>query len=254
MSINNLTNLKILEWNANSIRSKIFELYQFMSENKVHITCINETFLSPADILHSHHNFKIYRHDLAVNDDDQRAGGVMIIIHKNVNHTLMPLPRTSILEVITVDIMLESRTRIHSIYLPGGSTNEMINRHYRNDIRLLTSHNNDFIICGDFNSKHRLWNCDRANRAGTILYDEYCSQNFMIFHPTTPTYFSPAANRLPSTIDLVVTNSRYNLTEPLAFTSDSDHEYVVFDLDIGNQDIQNNNRLMPSSLSFIEVS
>jgi hypothetical protein len=102
----------------------------------------------------------------------------------------MPYIKTKILESLGIRICLENGRKIEIIatYLPGGTTNAEINEHFVNDIEILTRKNNSYFVCGDLNSKHRFWNCQRANRAGTLLYEEYVSGNFLIAHPPSPTF------------------------------------------------------------------
>jgi hypothetical protein len=42
-----------------------------------------------------------------------------------------------------------------------------------------------YALCSDLNSRHRSWNCSRANQAGSILFAEMNTDNFTIYHPTT---------------------------------------------------------------------
>lgn len=229
MTSNNLSSLKILQWNCNSLPSKLFEFYDFLCEHHIDVAFLCETCLSPSDVLHQHALYKMYRMDRPQSDNERRAGGVAVVVRRNLKHSLNPLTKTRLLETISIDISLNNNksTRFHSIYLPGGSTNNQIAQYYKRDLRTLTRHPKEYFIIGDFNSKHRLWNCSRANSAGKILYNEYCEQNFIIYHPNSPTYHSSCSNRLPSTIDLMLTNSSLAVSEPLTFPSASDHDYVM---------------------------
>jgi hypothetical protein len=95
------------------------------------------------------------------------------------------------------------------VYLPGGASNSNINSHLKSDIKILTKNKNVFIY-EDWNTRHRLWNCSRANRAGTIIYLN--SNNMIIHHPSSHTYFPSDRNKNPSTIDLSITNSSLEIT------------------------------------------
>lgn len=55
--------INILYWNANGIQHKIHELYELMTNNHIHVACLNETFLKPTQRLYSHPEFKTYRLD-----------------------------------------------------------------------------------------------------------------------------------------------------------------------------------------------
>ena len=117
---------------------------------------------------------------------------------------------------------------IFAIYLPGGSTNNNINRHFSTDIRKLTNRRISYFICGDFNAKRRFWNCNRANRTGTLLYDVYNRSNFASIHPPTSTHFPTDPQKTPSTIDLVLTNGIHEYCHLTCNSLSSDHNAVEF--------------------------
>ena len=81
---------------------------------------------------------------------------------------------------------------------------------------------------GDFNSKHRSWNCVRSNTAGRIFYDEQMNRDFMLYFPLDPTHFPFAPNCAPSTIDLLLTTSNLQVSELMTHPSPSDHQMVTF--------------------------
>jgi hypothetical protein len=223
---NNLIN--ILYWNANSIREKLHELYDYMSDNHIHITCLCETFLKSKDKLHSHPDFITHRFDR----DDRPKGGVAIIIRRNIAHNLLPHPQTKLIECIGVEVQLANGSKINiwSAYMPGGSKNSSIRNHFASDINKLTRNRSSYFICGDLNARHRHWNCSRANPAGTILYDEYCRNDFLIAHPATPTRIPSNSRCLPSTIDLTLTNGVHQTTDFNCITMSSDHLAVSFSI------------------------
>lgn len=76
--------INVLYWNANGIRNKIHELYDYMSNNHIHITCLCETFLKHKDKLPSHPDFTVHRWDR----EDRPKGGVAIIIRRNIAHNI----------------------------------------------------------------------------------------------------------------------------------------------------------------------
>ena len=43
--------IKILTWNANGIKNKKIEFYDFLINNNIQIDCLNETFLKPNILL-----------------------------------------------------------------------------------------------------------------------------------------------------------------------------------------------------------
>lgn len=211
----------------------MIELYTFMIDNSVDVACISETCLSSLDVVYKHRDFYVHRLDRPEDETERRAGGVAMIIRKTVAHTPLSVPPTHLIEAMGVEIRLTngSLVKIYSIYVPGGVSNADIRQSLKSDLQILKRHaGRNFYLCGDFNAKHRLWNCNRANRAGLILHEFSLSQRVLIIHPDEPTYFSPAANRLPSTIDLAITDASYSCTDPETHPSDSDHAMVTFEV------------------------
>lgn len=237
--------LKLAQWNANSIRNNVHDLYQFLNENHVDVICLSETFLNDTDIIPTHPDYKIYRLDRNTNNNNH-SGGVAIIIRRSINHELISAPQTRIIESIAIEVLLTNGTkiRIFSVYLPGGANSQLIQAHYKNDLRIMMNTRMSYFIVGDLNSKHRLWNCVRANLAGNILFNEHQRQQFIIHHPDTPTYFPPQQGANPSYIDLVLSNGTHNLTDSQTHTSKSDHEIVIHTIQL-NPSQQNNRRLIP---------
>ena len=95
---------------------------------------------------------------------------------------MLPQINTMIFETIGIKVKTNNNTKIKilSTYLPGGTSNQLINQHYANEIC------NSYFIFGDFNSKHRLWICSRANLP-------------------TPTHTPNENNKIASTIDIMIT-------------------------------------------------
>ncbi len=192
------------------------------------ISCICETFLKSNLNLYTHPDFIIYRFDR----EERAKGGVMIAIRKRIKHQLIPALDTKLLECIGVQIEFadNSKLQIFSVYLPGGSKNHEINNHFINDVRKITRRNISYFAMGDYNTKHRFWNCNRANHAGSLLYNEYQNSNFLIMHPSTPTHFPNDSSKLPSTIDFALTNGIHPNTEPITTSMNSDHCAVEFQI------------------------
>lgn len=247
MDINERESLNILQWNANSLLNRVHELYDFMNENHIHIACISETFLVGSDVIPAHPNFVHYRLDRMNLPENQRSGGVAIIIRSDINHHPMSNLSTRLLEAIGIEVCLEDSTRIQiiSAYLPGGSTTTHINQHYKNDIQLLINRHCSYFVMGDFNSRHRLWNCTRANTAGNILFNEHQRHQFLIYHPDEPTYFPTQQNYTPSYIDLTLTNAIHEISDSLTHESSSDHQIITHKIELNCHARRRHARLIP---------
>lgn len=151
-------NLKTLQLNANGLEDKITELYQYLCDEEIDVACISETHFPPIRHLPTHPDYVMYRLDRELSPNQPRSGGVALIINRSIHHQLLPAPAIKVLEAVGVDLFVNQNTRIriYSIYLPGGATNQNIQQHLSNDIRILTTFRGSLFIQGDFNAKHRL--------------------------------------------------------------------------------------------------
>ena len=194
--------IKILTWNANGIKNKIIEFYDFLINNNIQIACVNETFLKPNITIHASAHYQFHRLDRP----DRPKGGIGIIIDRKIKHNLLPFVPTKLLEVLGVEIITTNATKIeiYAVYLPVGSINSQLNQHLEYDLKLLINRRVSFFLLGDFNCRHRFWNCSRANHAGSIMYNFYCNNNFLILNPPTHTHIPSDRNKAPSTIDFII--------------------------------------------------
>lgn len=239
MSVNN--KIKILFWNCNSIKSKIILLYDYLITNKIHIACLSETFLKNNEHIHSHPQYSIHRLDRT---DDTRGGGVAILIHKNIKYELLSDMNLRYIECIGIELLIDNQNKIQifSVYVPGTENTRLLENYFINDLRKITSRRHCYFACGDFNARHRSWNCFRANKAGNLLHQESQLRDFVVLHPDTPTYYPEDPSRLPSTIDLALSNGSYQYSDLLGEYIGSDHHGVTFDIFIDKPTLQGNNQ------------
>jgi len=222
----NQQSINVLYWNANGLADKMLAFLDYLSSQNVDVACISETFLKPQSKLDSHPDYIIHRFDRI----DRPKGGVAIIVKRNLKHQLQPSYNTKLMECIGIKVFINDTASCHilSVYLPGGSKGREIDQHLRDDISKITNLRGNYYICGDFNAKHREWNCNVANKAGTILQD--MSGEFIIYYPDSPTYYPEDSNKSESTIDLMLSNSNLDTTELKCTEAMSDHCAVYFQI------------------------
>lgn len=227
-SLNSNSELNILCWNAQSIFNKQIEFFEYLIEKNIHIAILTETWLKSHKAFY-HPKFVCIRADR----NDEEHGGTAIVILRCIKHTILKSIKTRVIE--SVAIAVESPTgpiKIIGAYFPHSRRDASMYNHFQEDIRKLTSVSGSFFVCGDFNSKHRFWNCCRGNKPGNLLYNEMLNRNFTIHFPNSPTYF-PTQSRFtnPSTLDIVLTNQMHNISQII--TSDSlysDHLAIEFSI------------------------
>lgn len=215
---------KIIFWNSRGLRNKITELAQIINDEQIDIVGINETFLDDNYNLPHIPGCKMVRIDKT-----NHSGGLLLIIRSHIQFTQLDCPNTSLLECVAIKIQATTPFIIYLIYCQG--TTSSINSNLEPELSQLCNNNFPFFIIGDFNAKHRSWNCIRNNRAGKILKDIIDRNPVFLCHPDSPTY-SPVSNTItPSTIDLLITDGRIPIS-PLRTLEilTSDHYPVQFEI------------------------
>lgn len=137
---------------------------------------------------------------------------------------------TKVVENVGIEIPFSNGNsiKIYSVYFPGGAANSFKREALKSDLRKLTNLNGRFIIGGDLNCRHRNWNCSRSNSYGNILSDVNMTNNFLILHPSHPTYIPSSSRFNPSTLDLFLTNSVGLVSQPTVINDlSSDHLPVL---------------------------
>jgi hypothetical protein len=85
MDPHNVSKLKSMVWNADSVSPKKNEFFEYLIDNKIYVALINETYLKQG-VPFSHPNYKCYRLDR----HDRPKGGVAILVRHDITHSLLP--------------------------------------------------------------------------------------------------------------------------------------------------------------------
>jgi len=219
--------LKVLIWNAQSVGNKRVELFDFLTRENIDVALITETWLKPQSSFF-HRDFNCIRSDRV----DGNHGGVAIVIRKDIEYKRLVQIKTSIIENVGISLNLDGRVfNIFSAYFPGSSNSADL-ENFKRDINLLTSQSGSFLVGGDLNAKHRSWNASSENTAGRILFSQMSNSPFIIIHPNEPTHYPVPINSHPSTLDIILTNSLHDVSQPTVINDlSSDHRPVIFDVD-----------------------
>ncbi len=226
---NTVSKIKILSWNCQSIVPKFDETLDYLVKHKINVAHFSETWLKTIKRLYFPH-YRIYRLDRQSGEH----GGVAIAVDCNLKHKHIALPPTKVIEAVAISVETPFGEVVFiSVYFPGTGVTKQILEQYRRDIRTLTSIRSPYYICGDLNSKHRMWNNVNGNAAGFILHQEMSRNPFNVLHSPTPTYFPSQRGRQPSNIDLVLTNDLLPVNH-ISTSSDliSDHRAIEFTLEV----------------------
>lgn len=213
--------LKVMNWNACSIRAKKIELSSFLHEQHIDIGLVTETHLKPKD------NFSLQGYStIRLDRPRSNGGGVCIIIKHGIRFFVLPHLATSTIEALGVEI--ESPTgniRFIAAYCPrqckdhDGSSSS-----FKNDLAKLTRCNTKTVVGGDLNARHEAWKNSKRNRNGCLLFDDAQLGHYTVEFPDEPTFISPAG--VPSTLDLFLANCC--ISKPTTVNDlSSDHNPVV---------------------------
>lgn len=104
----NIRQLKLLNWNANGLRSKRASFIQFLSMNNVDVACVTETHFLPNETF-TLPGYTIYRCDRVA---DKASGGVALIVRRKLSHTAVYLPGIPALEVVGVKLQFQDGTEL----------------------------------------------------------------------------------------------------------------------------------------------
>lgn len=229
-TISTTSTTKLMIWNARGIRHKKDELFDFMLQNNIDICLLSETLLS-SNLSIRNNDFYCYRNDR----ENSRGGGVAILVKKSIRHKLVPIVDTVLIENIGIKLETsDGPVFIYSCYFPGGAAGRdgVKKNNFTADILKLTrSTNENLILGGDFNSRHRSWGCSRANCWGNILHEKIEINNLWIKYPCDPTYLPSNESHQASTLDFYLTNVPFKVSEPVALNDlSSDHLPVIISL------------------------
>jgi hypothetical protein len=187
------TSLQIAFWNARGLvmRDKK-EIIHFLEEHDIDILLVNETWLKPQHKV-NFPNYSIYRTDRLAN----KGGGTAVIIKSKIDHC--PSNRPSLatptfspnIEETTVLVNTKNYGLIQftSIYIPPNKNPTPQELQDLLDPLFPTS-----IIAGDFNAKHRLWNCPRSDYKGNNIFQFTQDTQSIVVAPsetTIRTLYSP---------------------------------------------------------------
>lgn len=137
-----MNNLNILQWNINSFNKKRHDIQLIIQKYSPMCIGLQETNLKN-DKIPTIKNYKIFYANRS--DCTRASGGVASLIHADYQSEQIPIH--SDLEVIAVQLSLESKITICNIYIPNQTpfkTSDLDN--------IIAQLPKPFILFGDFNS------------------------------------------------------------------------------------------------------
>lgn len=125
-----LTNLKVLFWNARGLTNKLTEFKLSLYKNNIDIACVCETFLKSTRPI----QVKGYKTS-QINRHTGRFGGLIMLTKESLPAVPLTIPQTNLIECMGLSI---NRINLVLLYLPGQASDREIGISFIDDIEKIT--------------------------------------------------------------------------------------------------------------------
>jgi len=248
-----IKNIKIIHWNCNSINNKIEEFKDFIIKFNPEIVLLNETKINDfmANVIFS--DFVEYDYLHKQRSSKNGAGGVAIMIKKQLKFESFNIFGNLNLEILTIKIQLNKKDLIIASYYnpPDIQLSEKV-------FTILSEQKKDFLVNGDLNAKTRDIGCTSTNNNGVILEHILREHDCLTINDNVHTHnsFSGTSSDI---LDFVVCSAstfdsitKFQVLNEHDMTSD--HFPIVLELNNGKMNIndvvkQNNDSYDPFNLN-----
>ena len=229
MCTQHLKNLNVIIYNVQSIvsHSKTIALNNFLDLHKPEFVFISETRLKKKHII-SLKNYNIFR-----NDQINKNVGTAIIIKDSIKAERISIPNLKQLEITAITVQMSNLETLLLISVYNKcSANSTDLKHDLNSLLPILNKHTYYIIGGDFNARHSLWNDSQNSSAGSTIAD-WLQTNASVHNLCAVSQPYPTFPRGGSTLDFFLASSNLvNILPHISnyhcsiLTSDSDH-YAV---------------------------
>lgn len=223
------TALNILFWNAQSLRPKLPAFDSLLIQEKVHIACINETWLEPESPLHIR-NFNIFRCDR-----DDSYGGVAVCTHQSVKCKELRVSLTNPnIEIIHLKLYnCGDVADLICIYCPPS-----VQTSIRDWEQIFSLAKGKSVIVGDFNAHHTNWSL-KTDSKGSQIFDALSDTHLITINDGTPTrvrLVNGVLQQYSPDIAIVSSNIAINFKfQVLNETLGSDHRVMKISTIVGTE-------------------
>ena len=197
--------LKIYQWNADGLATKIYELKNRLAEKEIDICMIQETKLRLGDTSPRIPGYACLR-------DDRKAmygGGLMTYIKETLIFERIGYSTRSSTEVMTFRVKLEKNKWLNltNVYAPPPT-------HCHEDCKVVTNiipTSENCIIVGDFNSHSPVWDRDfTPDKRGEEVEDWLIAEDLEVLNSGVPTRISRMENHRDSAPDITICGKTYS--------------------------------------------
>lgn len=227
--------IKILQWNAQGVKSKSNDLLNLLSVNNVGIALISETFLEDKHSFNIY-NFHIERCDRYPNQTERNIrGGSALLIRNHLGYERINIPGNLSCEVVCIKLYLTQYNFLYIISVYAKPKHKISRTEWHNMFSILDD--GPLLVGGDFNSHHWSWDRTFTNHCyeGEELFQYIESNDLQVVTNESPTRVHRPGWR-DSIIDLTLVSTQLFIDiEDWRVGSDScgsDHYPIFFS--IGN--------------------
>ena len=229
MLIHRHRKLKIAHLNVNSITGKLDLLKHFLATAQIDIMAISETKLKPSTPLLIE-NYSIVRNDRLVNN----GGGVCLIIHHNICHTVVTTPGSIDTETITVKLHDCIKGK-HDLVITAFYNPPLIdiNAAFLSSLLSLSEYS---LVLGDLNAHHPAWQSAQTNKSGSAIYELLSSNKLIMLNNEEATFAPLARPDYKAILDFALSSEPLcSLVSNFQVTDDLRSDHLTFTLEIDSK-------------------
>ena len=190
MHTKSLPSLRILQWNADGLKSKSDELAIQLKSLDIDIAVIQETWLSSSDRTPVIPNYGAIREDRRANI---KRGGLIFYIKKSLPYDAAGYITNLGHEISKIRVRLARNKwlSLTNLYIPPPHS---IGQEIKFDPNLIP-HSASSIICGDFNAHHPTWdNIQPEDKRGNQLFEWASANNLTVLNNSEVTRHNKATS------------------------------------------------------------
>lgn len=219
-----LTDLRIITWNANGIINKKDELEVLLNTIKIDVCLISETHFTKQ----SYFNIRGYKIYHTIHPSNQARGGSAVIIKEHIEHYEECHLQRDEIQLTVVNIRTTKQNiAVGAVYCPPRYNLKTEN------YKILLQHPGErYIIGGDFNAKHVDWGSRITTTKGRELRQAIKELGCNYHSSGKPTYWPTDQNKIPDLLDFFIARkvSPNFIDVEEILDLDSDHSAVLLTL------------------------
>ncbi|GFW69116.1 probable RNA-directed DNA polymerase from transposon X-element [Trichonephila clavipes] len=241
------TSLKIGFWNASSLRNKIHEVRDFVSEQNLDMFLVQETWLEPG-IDPQIANYRLTKDDRIEFPHTVTRGGTAIYCKNEIVHHRVPLPNLQGMDATAVQIKINNFPPINVV---SAYVRRIGHSFPVEDFKKIFNSGSNCMIAGDYNAAHVSWHNAKSTRFGLVLHKLIRElRGAKLVAPQTATHLQPR-QRFGSIIDLAVfKHIPFNHSVRVINDLSSDHYPVILEINLITSIIKNPEQLSTNWFNF----